>query len=71
MELDIPTSCGAMFAGTSSTGRGRLGESDKGARSAEALGAAFPLHHLMVLSIAFRDRVLKGSWVLFASRRRA
>ena len=71
MGPDSPTSCGAMFEENSSTGRGRLGESDHGARSAEALGAGFPRHHLMVLSIAFSDRVLKGSWVLFASRRRA
>ena len=69
MGPDSPTSCGAMFEENSST-EGEDWE-NHGARSAEALGAGFPHHHLMVLSIAFSDRVLKGSWVLFASRRRA
>ena len=50
---------------------GRFGDRDQGARRAEARGAGFPRHHLMVVSIAFSERVRKGSWVLFAKRRRA
>ena len=49
----------------------RFGERDQGALKADALGAGFPCHHLMVASMAVRDNVRKGSWVLLASRRRA
>ena len=43
----------------------RLGVREIGARSAEARAAGFPCHHLMEASIAFRERVRKGSWMLF------
>ena len=34
-------------------------------------GAGFPCHHLIDASMAVKDSVQKGSWVLLASRRRA
>ena len=49
----------------------RFGERDQGARKADALGAGFPCHHLIDASMAVKDSVRKGSWVLLASRRRA
>ena len=44
---------------------------DHGARKAEARGAGFPCRHLMEASMAFKERVRKGSWMLFAKRRNA
>ena len=49
----------------------RYGERDHGARRADARGASLPCHHFIEASMAFKDRVRKGSWVLFANRRRA
>jgi len=34
------------------------------ARKADALGAGFPCHHFIDASMAVKDSVRKGSWVL-------
>ena len=44
---------------------------DQGALRADARGAGFPFHHLIVASIALSDNVRNGSWMLLAKRRRA
>ena len=49
----------------------RFGVRDHGAHSAEARGAGFPFHQWMDASMACRERVRYGSWMLLARRLRA